>query len=102
MSKKLKAKIRVGDRVHMIEGRVASTLIELDRVGERGLSSIEQIGPRLSHYIFIIRRELGIVVETVTEKHSGVFSGHHARYILRSPIEIIDVVDPRPVGWRGA
>jgi hypothetical protein len=31
----------------------------------------------------------GLNIETVDEPHGGPFSGSHARYILREPIELI-------------
>jgi Winged helix domain len=34
--------------------------------------------------------QLGIVIDTVRERHGGRFPGDHARYVLRSRIVIID------------
>jgi hypothetical protein len=31
-----------------------------------------------------------VAIETVHEMHSGAYRGRHARYVLRSPIEVIE------------
>lgn len=31
-------------------------------------------------------------VETIDEKHGGAFAGTHARYVLRSPLRVIETV----------
>jgi len=49
---------------------------------------VEQPAPRWAHYVFWLRRE-GVDIETVTEKHGGAYAGTHARYVLRSPVEVI-------------
>ena len=69
-------------------GRVAQTLHRLAVVGDRGLSSIENIGPRLSHYIFVLRRA-GVGIVTIDEKHGGPYAGEHGRYRLTVPVEIL-------------
>jgi hypothetical protein len=35
-------------------------------------------------------KKCGIAIETVTETHGGAYAGRHARYVLRSPVDIID------------
>lgn len=71
-----------------IIGRDADTLEKLIAAGPRGLTTIEYPAPRVSHYVFKLRR-MGIVIETVDEPHGGKFSGTHGRYILRSEVEIL-------------
>jgi hypothetical protein len=46
-------------------------------------------GPRWSGYVFKLRR-LGILIETLHEQHGGPFPGRHARYVLRSPVMVLD------------
>jgi hypothetical protein len=58
--------------------------------GERGVSSIENVGPRLSHYVFVLRRS-GVGVVTIDEKHGGPYAGEHARYRLSVPVELVTV-----------
>lgn len=71
-----------------VVGRNADTLEKLIAVGERGLTTIEYPAPRVAHYIFRLRG-MGIFIETIDEPHGGTFPGHHARYILRSKVEIL-------------
>lgn len=72
------------------KGRDAWALHCLIAAGERGCTPICHPGPRWSGYVFKLRRA-GLDVETVTEKHASPYAGSHARYILRTPVEIIDV-----------
>jgi hypothetical protein len=37
-------------------------------------------------------RKLGIVIETIRERHDGPFAGEHARYVLRSPVTILEKI----------
>lgn len=80
---------RIGGATKQFDGRVAWTLHQLFTAGEKGCTPIENPAPRWSDYVFKLRRD-GVEIETVTEKHGGTYAGHHARYILRSPIEIIE------------
>ena len=34
----------------------------------------------------------GLVIETVDEKHGGPFAGLHARYVLKTPVAVIERV----------
>jgi hypothetical protein len=36
---------------------------------------------------------MGVMIDTIDETHGGQFSGTHARYIIRSNVEIIDVAN---------
>ena len=53
-----------------------------------GCTPITHPGPRWSAYVLKLRKR-GLQIETVPERHSGPFAGHHARYVLRSRIEVI-------------
>ncbi|GHE79533.1 hypothetical protein GCM10019059_42530 [Camelimonas fluminis] len=70
------------------KGREAWALGRLIAAGERGCTPIEQPAPRWSHYVFQLRKS-GLDVETVNEKHGGAFSGMHARYVLRTPLQVL-------------
>lgn len=70
-----------------VKGRDRWALENLMAAGERGCTPIDHPGPRWSAYAFNLRREHRIEIETITEKHEGPFSGHHARYVARSRIE---------------
>jgi len=90
------AHVRIDDskepRFCEVKGRALWALLELDRAGINGITPIEHPAPRWSAYIFNLR-EIGIKIETVHEPHGGPYPGTHARYILRSSIEICDAFD---------
>jgi len=69
-------------------GRDAWALRNLVEAGAAGCTPIDHPGPRWSHYVFKLRRA-GFLIETIDEKHGGPFAGSHARYVLRSQLEII-------------
>ena len=69
-------------------GRAAWMLDALIQRGAAGVSSLECQGPRVSHYVFVLRRS-GLQIETVDESHGGAFSGSHARYILKTPLTAV-------------
>jgi hypothetical protein len=56
--------------------------------------SFERPAPRWSLYVSIFRQK-GLAIETVLEPHGGPYAGRRGRYVLRSPIEIIDREDRR-------
>jgi hypothetical protein len=88
----LTLRVRIGDAsgpVVIVRGREAWALRALIAAGERGCTPIDMPGPRWSAYVFDLRK-LGFVVETVREHHGGDFPGEHARYVLRSPVAIVD------------
>ena len=70
-------------------GRDAWALLELYRAGDAGCTPITHPGPRWSGYIHKLRK-LGLRIDTITERHGGPFAGHHARYVLRSRIRILE------------
>ena len=74
-----------------VKGRVAWTLNELLRAGTRGVTPIERPAPRWSDYVFKLRKA-GVVVETIDERHGGTYSGDHGRYVLRSPVVVVEEV----------
>jgi hypothetical protein len=92
-SKKPRLRVRVGEGLFAVErtvaGRDAWLLKKLIERGERGVTAFDEIGPRLSHYAFKLRKA-GLLIETKDEAHGGAFAGHHGRYVLRSPVEIIE------------
>ena len=76
-----------------VKGRVAWALLELLKAGPKGCTPIENPGPRWSAYVFDLRREHGLDIETRHEAHEGAFPGSHARYVLRSAVEIFSQSD---------
>lgn len=83
-------KVRHGERLLAVTGRKAFTLAKLIERGDGGMTAFDDVGPRLSHYVFGLRRD-GITIETVPERHGGPFAGEHARYVLRSPLSVMEV-----------
>ncbi len=72
-----------------IVGREYWTLRKLIDAGDVGVSSLENVGPRVSHYVFKLRG-YGFAIETVNEKHGGAYPGHHARYRLLSKLLVLE------------
>jgi hypothetical protein len=83
-----------GARDLRLVGREAYTLDKLLEYGASGLSSIEQIGPRISHYIYKLRKA-GLTIETREEKHVGAFMGWHGRYVLHAQLRVVERVRER-------
>lgn len=86
-------RVTEGDSVRSIQpvGRDAWMLDELLAAGLAGCTTVENPAPRVSHYIFKLRTKFGLNIETITELHDGLYSGHHARYVLRSRVERMDI-----------
>ena len=60
------------------------------RAGENGCTPIDHPGPRWSHYVHKLRRA-GARDRNVEERHAGPYPGRHARYVLRSEVEIVSI-----------
>lgn len=84
----VKVVARIGDAERTFKGRVAWCLHRLATAGEHGVTPIEYPAPRWSDYVFKLRKS-GVTVETIDEKHGGAYAGLHAKYVLRTPLEII-------------
>jgi hypothetical protein len=72
-----------------LRGREKWALEKLIDAGNAGCTPITTPGPRWSHYVFKLRG-YGFAIETIHEPHGGPFPGHHARYVLRSEVQILD------------
>lgn len=70
-------------------GRLAWTMRLLIKAGEQGVSSLDHVGPRLSDYVFKLRRR-GYAIETIDTKHGGEFPGVHAVYRLHSEVRVLE------------
>lgn len=71
-----------------VNGREAWALQCLLLAGDKGVTPITTPGPRWSAYVHDLRTA-GVNIETINEPHGPPFVGHHARYILRSPVKVI-------------
>jgi hypothetical protein len=87
----VKIKVALGERVLAFEGREADTLNRLIVRGEAGLTSIENHGPRISHYVMKIRRA-GLAVETWSA----------SRMSVRSPASTGDIFCALLSAWSSA
>ena len=93
-----RARVRIGKpeaedlftkpQVVTVVGRDLWALTELMDAGTEGCTPITRPAPRWSHYVWKLR-QAGINVETITELHGGPYAGHHARYVLRTPVEFL-------------
>ena len=74
----------------VVGGRVAQTLEELVRHGDRGItaSTLGGAAVRISNYILALRRDHELEIETISEKHGGPFAGTHGRFRLRSNVTL--------------
>jgi hypothetical protein len=85
----LKARTQRDGITFMVKGRDAWALQELISAGPRGCTPIDHPGPRWSAYVFNLKRDHGLNIETRHEAHKGNFPGTHARYVLLDDVEII-------------
>jgi len=83
-----KATIEGRDSPIILKGRTAWALYQLMTAGLRGISTVANPAPRLSAYVHSLR-EIGIIIDTVPEKHGGDFPGIHGRYVLRSKVSAL-------------
>ncbi|WP_107675409.1 hypothetical protein [Agrobacterium sp. LAD9] len=72
-----------------VVGRFGWMLKALVEAGERGVTPIDHPAPRHSAYVHRLRKDYGLLIETIDEKHGGPYPGSHARYVIRTEVEII-------------
>jgi hypothetical protein len=82
--------VGIGNGVLTISGREGWALHALIKAGPKGITPLTWNGPRWSDYVFKLRRR-GLNVDTIREDHTGAFSGQHARYVLKTPVRLIEV-----------
>ena len=51
-----------------------------------GCTPIDNPGPRWSGYVYKLKRNHGLSIQTINEAHGGPFKGTHGRYVLRSTV----------------
>lgn len=91
MKNTTKIVIKIGDQPDLVTltGRQAWCVDRLVTAGESGITSIESPGARVAHFVFLLRKEQGLSIETEREQHTGPYPGGHGRYRLRTPVKII-------------
>jgi hypothetical protein len=72
-------------RLLRLTGRVRWALEMLMDAGLKGCTAISAPAPRWAAYVHRLR-QMGVLIETITEPHEGAFPGTHARYVLRSEV----------------
>ena len=87
------ARLKQDGQTFIVTGRSAWALLELVKAGPKGCTAIDNPGPRWSAYVHALRRDHGLAIETVHEPRLGPFPGNHARYVLRSTVEIVSRSD---------
>ena len=70
-----------------VNGRAAWFLLTLMQAGKRGVTTLERPAPRISHYLYQLRK-LGFAVSTEYEAHGGAFGGNHGRFTLIDRVTI--------------
>jgi hypothetical protein len=89
----IRARVTPDGQAFTVTGRDAWALLELLKAGSRGCTPMDAPGPRWSGYVHKLRHRHGLAIETIHESHRGAFPGNHARYILRSTLEILSRSD---------
>ena len=85
----LAGRFNTGNREIDLTGRMAWALDRLIQAGARGCTPItEPAGPRWSGYVHRLRG-VGLDIQTLTTPHTGPYAGHHAKYVLRTAVEVI-------------
>lgn len=77
--------------LHITAPQTARTLVALVIAGKNGITAL-QMGSwafRLGAYIHNLRQDYRMEIETLREGHEG---GWHARYVLHTPCEIVDII----------
>jgi len=76
------------DRELVLVGQYARTLRALIEAGAKGITALDVSNTwalRLGHYVFVLRREHGLDIETIRETHEGpAGNGWHGRYLLHT------------------
>lgn len=75
-----------------VHGRLAQTLLCLDRAKNKGVTAAEMSSwaLRLSAYVHKLRQKYGLEIRMEKEKHDG---GWHGRYVLESQIELKVIIE---------
>ena len=77
------------DQVVSTNGRASWALAQLIVSGAKGFTTLERPAPRISHYVFQLRKH-GLPVQTIDESHGGTYRGVHARYVLNVAFAILE------------
>ncbi len=86
--------VRVGgaEQPQRFHGRLAWALHALADAGEAGCTPMTHPGPRWSGYVHRLKKQHGLRIESVPERHGGAYAGGHVRYRLRTPVTVLEAV----------
>ena len=87
------ARILPDGRAFTVNGPEAWALLELMRAGSKGCTPIGNPGPRWSGYVFNLKSDHGLNIDTRHEFHRGDFPGTNARNVLHNAVEIVSRSD---------
>ena len=78
-------------RPFKVTGQLAKVLLALVKAGEAGITPLarETWSLRLSDHVRKLKNRRGLTIVTLWGKHDD---GRHARYVLRSTVNIIEVI----------
>lgn len=91
---KLQVKAIGPDGPFLVVGQLAKALLSLVQAGSAGRTALEVAtwAYRLGAYVWTLRHDYGLAIETRREEHEG---GWHARYVLASPVTVLRVLKPK-------
>lgn len=81
--------VEIEGRQLRVRGRQAWALDLLIHADRHGVTTLSHPGPRWGSYIHKLR-QTGISIETRNEPHDGIFAEVHARYVLASPVRVLE------------
>ena len=73
-----------------LKGQNARTLLALAQAGQKGITALDVSATwayRLAAYVYDLRHDYSMDIVTQREEHED---GWHARYVLLTPVEILD------------
>jgi hypothetical protein len=81
----------IGERHFSTTGQTSRALLALVTAGTKGVTALDVSSTwayRFGAYVHNLRRDHGLVIETLRESHIG---GWHGRYVLHTALRIVAV-----------
>ncbi|MCT8970872.1 winged helix domain-containing protein [Microbaculum marinisediminis] len=77
------------ERLITLTGQIAVFACKLIEAGGDGVTVRDfPTGWRISDLVLRLRQRHGLIIRTAEEANTGIFAGHHARYVMLSPVSI--------------
>lgn len=80
-----------GERRISVMGRFRWALEQMIAAGDAGCTPLHSPAPRWSHYIWRLRHDYGVPIESIEKRHGGQFPGRHVAYKLRCKVTPLPV-----------